>query len=72
MKVLILLGLLMGLVIGAGACARYLRQEVAGNVGPRLQHIEMQLDIMRAEMNLAAEARLAALNRRFDEDQPNS
>lgn len=71
-KVLILVGLLMGLVIGAGVCARYLRQEVAANIGPRLRQIEMQLDIMRAEMNLAAEARLAALNRRFDEDQPNS
>jgi uncharacterized membrane-anchored protein YhcB (DUF1043 family) len=71
-KVLILLGLLIGLVIGAGACARYLRQEMAANIGPRLRHIEMQLDIMRAEMNLAAEARLAALNRRFDEDQLNS
>jgi uncharacterized membrane-anchored protein YhcB (DUF1043 family) len=71
-KVLILVGLLMGLVIGAGVCARYLRQEVAANIGPRLRQIEMQLDIMRAEMNLAAEARLAALSRRFDEDQPNS
>jgi hypothetical protein len=71
-KVLILLGLLMGLVIGAGACARYLRQEMAANIGPRLRHIETQLDLMRAEMNLAAEARLAALNRRFDDDQPIS
>jgi uncharacterized protein YneF (UPF0154 family) len=59
--VVIVLGLLIGLLIGAAVCARYLRQEVAANIGPRLRHIELQLETMQAELNLATEARLAAL-----------
>ena len=68
MQVTILLGLLMGLVIGAAVCARYLRQEIAANIGPRLRSIELQLDALRAEVNLATEARLASLSRRVDKD----
>ena len=30
-----LVGLLLGAVAGAMLCVRYLRQEIAGNVGPR-------------------------------------
>ncbi len=65
----ILLGVLIGLLIGAAVCARYLRQEMAANVGPRLRRIEQQLDILRAEVNLATEARLAALSRLIDQGQ---
>ena len=64
----ILLGILMGILIGAAVCARYLRQEIAANIGPRLRRIELQLDAMRAELHLATEARLAALNRRVEQD----
>jgi hypothetical protein len=66
MKVVILLGLLIGLVIGAAACVRYLRQEVAANIGPRLHNIELQLDTLRSEVNLATELRLASLNKRIN------
>jgi uncharacterized membrane-anchored protein YhcB (DUF1043 family) len=72
MKVVILLGLLMGLLIGAVVSARYLRQEIAANVGPRLRHIELQLETLRAELNLASEVRLAALNRYVDQKDPNN
>jgi uncharacterized membrane-anchored protein YhcB (DUF1043 family) len=68
-RVVILLGVLVGLLIGAAVCARYLRQEIAANIGPRLKRIELQLDTLRAELNLATEARLAALNRRIDQRQ---
>lgn len=68
----VFLGLLIGLVMGAGAMARYIRQEVAGNIGPRLRNIELQLDALRAEVNLASELRLASLNRRAHADQPDS
>lgn len=71
-RVVILLGLLIGLLIGAVACARYLRQEIAANIGPRLRRIELQLDTLQAELNLATEARLAALRKHIDrEDQDN-
>jgi uncharacterized membrane-anchored protein YhcB (DUF1043 family) len=65
--VVILLGLLIGLLVGAVACARYLRQEIAANIGPRLRRIELQLDTLQAELNLATEARLADLRRRIDQ-----
>lgn len=69
---IILLGLLMGLVIGAAVSARYLRQEITANIGPRLRHIELQLETLRAELNLATEARLATLSRRIDQADPES
>jgi uncharacterized membrane-anchored protein YhcB (DUF1043 family) len=68
--VVILLGLLMGILLGAAVCARYLRQEIAANIGPRLRRIELQLDTLRAEVNLATEARLAALTKRIDDKHP--
>lgn len=61
----ILLAILIGLLSGAAVCARYLRQEIAANIGPRLRRIELQLDTVQAEqLNLAAEVRLATLDRR--------
>jgi hypothetical protein len=68
-RVVILLGLLTGLLIGAVACARYLRQEIAANIGPRLRRIELQLDTLQAEFNLATEARLAALRGHIDREK---
>jgi hypothetical protein len=62
----ILLGVLIGLVAGAALSARYLRQEMAANIGPRLRRIELQLDTLSAELNLVAEARLEALNRHIN------
>jgi uncharacterized membrane-anchored protein YhcB (DUF1043 family) len=72
MKVAVFLGLLIGLVMGAAAMARYVRQEVADNIGPRLRNIELQLDALRAEVNLATELRLASLDLRTRPDQPGS
>ena len=65
---LIVLGVLIGLLIGAVTCARFLKQEMAANVGPRLRRIEMQLDALRAELNLATETRLAALRKRIERE----
>ena len=62
----ILLGIFIGLVVGAAACARYLRQEIAANVAPRLRQIERQLDSLHSELDLTTEFRLAALSRRLD------
>jgi hypothetical protein len=70
-RVDLLLGVLSGLLVGTAVCARYLRQEIAANIGPRLRHIELQLDALRAELNLATEARLAALGRQVDQGQPD-
>jgi uncharacterized membrane-anchored protein YhcB (DUF1043 family) len=71
-KVVILIGLLIGLLTGAAVCARYLRQEIAANIGPRLRRIELQLDTIQAELNLATETRLAALRTRVDQAQDDN
>lgn len=60
---IILMGVLIGLLMGAAVCVRFLRQEMMANISPRLRRIELQLDTLRAELNLAIEARLAALNK---------
>jgi uncharacterized protein (DUF3084 family) len=65
----VVLGVLIGLLIGAAACAWFLGEEVKAN-GFRLRHIEMQLDAMRAELELANETRLATLRRRLEREQP--
>jgi hypothetical protein len=66
----IFLGVLMGFLAGMFLCARYLRQEIAANIGPRLVHIERQLEILEAEMRLDAATRLAALGERREDRRP--
>jgi len=48
-----LVGVQLGALFGATLCVRYLRQEIAANVGPRLRQIQLQLDSLQAELNLA-------------------
>jgi hypothetical protein len=59
----ILVGVLMGLLVGAAVCARYLRQEIAADTGPRLRRTGLRLSMLTPGLNLATEARLAALNK---------
>jgi uncharacterized membrane-anchored protein YhcB (DUF1043 family) len=59
----ILLGVLIGLLAGTAVCVRYLRQELAANVGPKLRRIEQQLDTLQAEINLATTSGLTDLSR---------
>jgi hypothetical protein len=63
----ILLGTLIGLLVGATVCARYLRQEIAANIGPRLKRIEIQLETLQAEVSLATTTHIADLSRRRGE-----
>lgn len=66
---IVVLGVLIGLVIGAAACAWFLGEEATAN-GLRLRRIEMQLDAMRAELELANETRLATLRKRLERGPP--
>ena len=59
----ILLGSLIGLLAGTAVCVKYLRQELAANLGPRLHRIEQQLDTLQAEMTLATTTGLVDLSR---------
>jgi ABC-type lipoprotein release transport system permease subunit len=47
------LGALLGVLIGGALCVRYLRQEIAGNIGPRLNRIQLQIDTLESAVNLA-------------------
>lgn len=60
-------GVLMGVLAGMFLSARYLRQEIAANIGPRLAHIERQLETLRSEINLDAATRLATLSERLED-----
>jgi hypothetical protein len=66
----IFLGVLLGFLVGMLLCARYLRQEIAANIGPRLARIERQLEVLQAEVNLDASTRIAMLNERLEVRRP--
>jgi uncharacterized protein YneF (UPF0154 family) len=66
----VFLGVLMGFLAGMFLSARYLRQEIAANIGPRLEQIQQQLRILQAEVNLDSATRLTRLTERLDERRP--
>jgi hypothetical protein len=57
------IGLLIGVLGGGALCVRYLRQEIASDIGPRLKRVQIQLENLDAEINLALATRLADLSR---------
>jgi uncharacterized protein YneF (UPF0154 family) len=66
----IFLGVLLGFLAGMFLSARYLRQEIAANIGPRLEQIQQQLRTLEAEVHLDSATRLARLTERLDERRP--
>jgi hypothetical protein len=64
-----LVGTLLGLLGGAIACMRYLRQEMTANVSPKLKMIQLHLDNLEAEVNLALVTRVADLHHNHGDDQ---
>jgi hypothetical protein len=43
-----LVGALLGVIMGGALCVRYLRREMAAEIGPRLKRIQLQLDSIEA------------------------
>jgi hypothetical protein len=64
------LGVLLGLLAGLVLCALYFRHEITANIKPRLEHIELQLQNLRSEINLDAATRLTALHQRLEQRRP--
>jgi hypothetical protein len=60
-----LVGALLGVLLGGALCVRYLRREVAGDIGPRLRHMQLQLDNLESAINLTVMTRYSELDRRF-------
>ena len=57
-----LIFLLVGVLIGGALCVRYLRREIADDIGPKLKRMQLQLDNIEAELNLAITMRHSELN----------
>jgi len=57
------LGILLGTASGSALCVRYLRKEIAADIGPRLRRLQSQLDNLEAAVNLALVTRYAELSR---------
>jgi hypothetical protein len=61
--IMLVLGTLLGILDGGGAvCVRYLRQEIAADIGPQLRCMQGNLDNLRAALNLALMTRYADLS----------
>ncbi len=54
MSVLIfLIGALLGLVLGAAVCVRYLRQELTARIGPTMDLLQLQLHNLQGSVDIA-------------------
>jgi hypothetical protein len=59
-----LLGALIGVLMGGALCVRYLRHEIAADIGPRLRRLQLQLDNLESAINLVLVTRYAELGSR--------
>lgn len=57
-----ILGTLLGILAGGALCIRYLRREIAADIGPQLRQIQGQLDYMEAMLTYALQNRYAELS----------
>jgi len=60
--IMFVLGTLLGILGGGAVCVRYLRQEIAADIGPQLRCMQGNLDNLRAALNLALMTRYADLS----------
>ena len=66
------LGGLLGILSGGILCAKYLRQEIAAGVSPKLRQLELQLETIESQLNLAIMTRHAELSTRSPVAAPRS
>jgi hypothetical protein len=57
-----LIFLLLGVLMGGALCVHYLRREIAGDIGPKLKRLQLQLDNIETELNLAITMRQSELS----------
>jgi hypothetical protein len=65
-----LVGVLLGVIMGGTLCVCYLRKEIAADVGPKLHRVQLQLDTVEAQLNLAIMARYTELSSRPPGEPP--
>jgi hypothetical protein len=56
-----LVGALLGVIMGGALCVGYLRQGIAADIGPKLKRVQLQLDNLEAQLNLAIMTRYGEL-----------
>jgi hypothetical protein len=66
-----LLGTLIGVLAGGALCVRYLRQEIAADIGPRLRRLQLQLDSLESALNLVLVSRYAEIGSRLPREGAN-
>jgi hypothetical protein len=63
-----LVGGLLGVLVGGTFCVRYLRHEIAADIGPRMRRMQAQLDNLETAINLALVTRYAEMGGRLPRD----
>jgi hypothetical protein len=54
MSVLIfVIGALLGVVLGAAICVRYIRQELTARIGPTMELLRLQVENLQSAVNIA-------------------
>jgi hypothetical protein len=66
-----LLGTLIGVLAGGALCVRYLRQEIAADIGPRLRRLQLQLDSLESALNLVLVSRYAEIGSQLQREGAN-
>jgi hypothetical protein len=69
MLLIFFLGALIGVLIGEAICIRYLRREIAADIGPKLRHIQAQLSNLEASVNLELMSHYAHISGQLQQDQ---
>jgi hypothetical protein len=64
-----LVGALLGVLVGGTFCVRYLRREIAADIGPALRRMRSQLDNLETAVNLELATRYAELGERLHRDR---
>jgi hypothetical protein len=64
------LGMLLGVLLGGTLCVAYVRQEITAGISPKLKRVELQLDTIEAQLNLAVMTRYTEMIARPQGDGP--
>jgi len=62
------IGALLGVLVGGLLCVRYLRHEIAADIGPALRRMRVQLDNLETAINLELVTRYAELSGQLPRD----
>jgi hypothetical protein len=69
MVLIFLVGALLGVLVGGAFCVRYLRHEIAADIGPAMRRMRSQLDNLETAINLELMTRYVELSKRPARDR---